>query len=166
MGNDAKPYCPVGEDGAVGWKLSAAAVVFGRYLWIASTVCVGNAKIRKAEAITPIATPIAIFNIRASQAEQFQDRFVNEMADDGKTSFLVASELPFVAVGLMRLGFAHCGRRLMLNDCLRQLCASLTRQRRGGRENKCSLFTTARPWLVPRQALCKDCVSLTHGAAT
>jgi hypothetical protein len=65
-------------------------------LWIASTVCVGNAKIRKAEAITPIATPIAIFNIRAPQSEHFQDRFVNEMADDGKTSDLFASGLPYV----------------------------------------------------------------------
>lgn len=64
--------------------LSAAAVVLGRYLWIASTVCVGNANIRKAEAITPIAMPIAIFNIRTPQSEQSHDRCLNEVADDGK----------------------------------------------------------------------------------
>ena len=69
-------------------KLSAAAAVFGRYLWIASTVCVGNARIRKAEAITPIATPIAIFNIWSPQAERFQTRSVNEVSEDGKTSVL------------------------------------------------------------------------------
>ena len=88
-------------------KLSAAAAVFGRYLWIASTVCVGNARIRKADAITPIAMPIAIFNIRASQSESFQTRSVNEVAEDGKTSDLAASQLLFVTTGQMRLGFAQ-----------------------------------------------------------
>jgi hypothetical protein len=88
-------------------RLSAAAAVFGRYLWIASTVCVGNATIRNAEATTPIAMPIAIFNIRTPQSEQFQDRFVNEVADHGKASALVVSELPFVTAGLRRLGFAQ-----------------------------------------------------------
>jgi hypothetical protein len=51
--------------------------------------------------------PIAIFNIRTPQSEQFQDRFVNEVADHGKASALVVSELPFVTAGLRRLGFAQ-----------------------------------------------------------
>ena len=86
-------------------RLSAAAAVLGRYLWIASTVCVGNATMKKAEATTPIAMPIAIFNIRTPQSEQFQACFVNEVADHGKASALVVSELPFVTAGLRRLAF-------------------------------------------------------------
>ena len=89
------------------FRLSAAAAVFGRYLWIASTVCVGNATIRKADATTPIAMPIAIFNIRTPQSEQLQTQCVNEVADHGKTSALVVSELPFVNTGPMRLGLAR-----------------------------------------------------------
>ena len=75
-------------------RLSAAAAVFGRYLWIASTVCVGNATIRKAEATTPIAMPIAIFNIRTPQSEQLPTQSVNEVAEHGKASDLAVSELP------------------------------------------------------------------------
>jgi hypothetical protein len=86
-------------------RLSAAAAVFGRYLWIASTVCVGNATIRNAEATTPIAMPIAIFNIRTPQSEKFQALFVNEVADHGKAGALVGSDLPLVTAGLRRLGF-------------------------------------------------------------
>ena len=49
--------------------------------------------------------PIAIFNIRTPQSEQFQACFVNEVADHGKASALVVSELPFVTAGLRRLAF-------------------------------------------------------------
>ena len=57
----------------------------------------------------PIAMPITIFNIRIPQSEPCQDRFVNEVADDGKTSDLVASEPPFASVGLTRLDFVLAG---------------------------------------------------------
>jgi hypothetical protein len=49
--------------------------------------------------------PIAIFNIRTPQSEQFQYRFVNEVADHGKASDLDVSELPLLTAGLMWLGF-------------------------------------------------------------
>jgi hypothetical protein len=68
---------------------------------------VGNATIRNADATTPIAMPIAIFNIRTPQSEQLQTQCVNEVADHGKTSALVVSELPFVNTGPMRLGLAR-----------------------------------------------------------
>lgn len=92
--DDARAYWPLGADGAAGLMLSAAAAVLGRYLCIASTVCVGNATMKKAEATTPIAMPMPIFNIQTPQSKQFQTQSVNEVADHGKTSDLAASQLP------------------------------------------------------------------------